>query len=138
MNQLSGRLTVFFEEPFWVGVFERAEGGKLFACKVTFGAQPGDNEVYAFILCHYDQLHFSPPVKAPERRMKENPKRIRRQARRLLQAAGSGTKSQQALQRQREEAAVLRKSTSRQRRKAEKQRQFEERQQKRREKHRGR
>ena len=30
-------LTVFFDNPFWVGVFERVEGGKLSACKVTFG-----------------------------------------------------------------------------------------------------
>ena len=26
MDEYSGRLTVFFEEPFWVGVFERAQG----------------------------------------------------------------------------------------------------------------
>ncbi len=30
-------LTVFFEDPFWVGVFERIEDGKLSVCKVTFG-----------------------------------------------------------------------------------------------------
>ena len=36
------RLTVFFEAPFWVGVFERFEGGTLSVCKVTFGAEPKD------------------------------------------------------------------------------------------------
>lgn len=35
---VSGKLTVFFEDPFWVGVFERVSEGKLSACKVTFGA----------------------------------------------------------------------------------------------------
>lgn len=30
------RLTVFFEAPFWVGVFERFEGGTLSVCKITF------------------------------------------------------------------------------------------------------
>ena len=38
MDRVSGKLTVFFEEPFWVGVFERVSDGKLSVCKVTFGA----------------------------------------------------------------------------------------------------
>ena len=47
---VSGTLTVFFEEPFWVGVFERVSGGKLSVCKVTFGAEPKDYETYDFVL----------------------------------------------------------------------------------------
>ena len=35
MNKVSDRLTVFFEEPFWIGVFERISEGKLSVCKVT-------------------------------------------------------------------------------------------------------
>ena len=42
MDKVSGRLTVFFEEPFWIGVFERISEGKLSVCKVTFGAEPKD------------------------------------------------------------------------------------------------
>lgn len=29
MSTSIGKLTVFFEEPFWVGVFERIENGKV-------------------------------------------------------------------------------------------------------------
>ena len=29
MDKVSGKLTVFFEDPFWVGVFEHIEDGKL-------------------------------------------------------------------------------------------------------------
>ena len=58
----TGKLTVYFEDPFWVGVFERIEGGKLSVCKVTFGAEPKDYEVWAFVLKSYDQLKFSPSV----------------------------------------------------------------------------
>ena len=36
MDKASGKLTVYFEEPFWVGVFERIEDGKLSVAKVTF------------------------------------------------------------------------------------------------------
>ena len=31
MDKVNGKLTVFFEEPFWVGIFERIEDGKLSA-----------------------------------------------------------------------------------------------------------
>ena len=50
MDKVSCRLTVFFEEPFWIGVFERISEGKLSVCKVTFGAEPKDYEVYDFVL----------------------------------------------------------------------------------------
>ncbi len=50
MDKVSGRLTVFFEEPFWVGVFECVSDGKLSVCKVTFGAEPKDYEIYDFVL----------------------------------------------------------------------------------------
>ena len=29
MDKVSGKLTVFFEGPFWVGVFERVTKGRL-------------------------------------------------------------------------------------------------------------
>ena len=50
MDKVSGRLTVFFEAPFWVGVFECISDGKLSVCKVTFGAEPKDYEVCDFVL----------------------------------------------------------------------------------------
>ena len=40
MDKTNGKLTVYFEEPFWVGVFERIEDGKLSVAKVIFGAEP--------------------------------------------------------------------------------------------------
>ena len=35
-------LTVFFENPFWVGVYERIDGDRYEVCKITFGAEPKD------------------------------------------------------------------------------------------------
>ena len=35
MDKVSGKLTVYFEEPFWVGVFERIESGKLSVATVS-------------------------------------------------------------------------------------------------------
>ena len=39
MDKVIGRLTVFFEDPFWVGVFERIENGRLSVAKVNIGVQ---------------------------------------------------------------------------------------------------
>ena len=48
MDKVNGKLTVYFEEPFWVGIFERIEDGKLSVAKVTFGAEPKDYEVQEY------------------------------------------------------------------------------------------
>ena len=137
MDAESGKLTVFFEEPFWVGVFERISGGKLSVCKVTFGAEPRDQEVFDFILKHYWELTFSPTVKTEVRQRADNPKRRQRSAKKELQTLGVGTRSQQALQKQREERKTEKKQVSRERQQAEKARQFTLKQQKQRAKHRG-
>ena len=137
MEQASGKLTVFFEPPFWVGVFERIEGGKLTVSKVTFGAEPKDYEVYEFILHHYYELKFSPPVSTDINQVADNPKRRQKNARKQLQNSGVGTKSQQALQLQLQELKTERKQKNKEQREAEKQRQFDLKQQKRKKKHRG-
>ena len=138
MDKAAGRLTVFFEEPFWVGVFERISEGKLSVCKVTFGAEPKDYEVYEFVLKNYCRLRFSPAVAADVKEAGRNPKRIQREVRRQEQNTGTGTKAQQALKLQQEQLKMERKTVSRERREAEKQRQFQLKQQKKKEKHRGR
>ena len=134
----STKLTVFFEAPFWIGVFERIERRKLSVCKVVFGAEPKDYEVWEYLLKNYSRLRFSPSVETVVKKESVNPKRLQRQIRKETAATGIGTKSQQALQMQREENKLVRKALSRKQREAEKQRQFELKQQKRKEKHRGR
>lgn len=137
MSDGIGTLTVYFEDPFWVGVFERIEAGKLSVCKVTFGGEPKDYEVWDFVLRNYDKLKFSPAVEAERKRSASNPKRQQRNAKKQLQAIGVGTKSQQALAAQREELKTVRKKLSREQKEAEQQRRFDKKQQKRKEKHRG-
>ena len=138
MDKVSGKLTVFFEEPFWVGVFERVSDGKLSVCKVTFGAEPKDYEVYDFVLKNYYRLRFSPAVATDVKEAGRNPKRVQRKVQKQVQNIGIGTKSQQALKLQQEQLKIERKIMSREQREAEKERQFELKQQKRKEKHRGR
>ena len=88
------KLTIYFEEPFWVGVFEELDGGKLSVCKVTFGAEPTDAQVWEFILSKYRRLQFSAPVKAEQKQKADNPKRRQRNARKQMEGSGISTKSQ--------------------------------------------
>ncbi len=138
MEKTISKLTVFFEEPFWVGVCERECSGRYEVCKITFGAEPKDYEVYDFMLKNYDRLRFSPSLEAEvvaDKRI--NPKRMQRKINKQLDSAGIGTKAQQALKLQQEQGKLERKVRSRQQREAEQERQFELRQEKRKEKHRG-
>ena len=125
MDKVSGRLTVFFEDPFWVGVFECISDGELSVCKVTFGAEPKDYEVYDFVLKNYYQLRFSPVVATDVKETGRNPKQIQREVRKQVQNTGIGTKSQQAFELQQEQLKTERKTVSREQREVEKQRQFE-------------
>ncbi len=138
MSTITGKLTVFFENPFWVGIFERFENGKLSAAKITFGAQPREQEIYEFILKHYWELQFSPAVSAINKETKKNPKRIQRDIRKQLSATGTGTKSQQALQLQHEQYKQQRQIKSRELKESEARHQYELKVQKRKEKHKGR
>lgn len=138
MDRGKAGLTVFFEGPFWVGVFEHVEDGKLSVCRVVFGSEPRDYEVWDFVLRNYYSLKFSPAVPVAVKDGKVNPKRRQREAGRQTLQTGIGTRSQQALQMQKEERKTERRQASREQKEAEKRRMFELKQQKRKEKHRGR
>ena len=97
-------LTVFFEAPFWVGIFEDVENGKLKVCKVVFGAEPRDYDIYELILKDYYNLKFGKPMDAATRHVKHpNPKRMNREIGKTLQKQGVGTKAQRAVSLAREE-----------------------------------
>ena len=138
MRKTCSRLIVLFEDPFWIGICEREYESRYEVCKITFGAEPKDYEVYDFILKNYHKLRFSPSLETATMAEKRiNPKRMRREIDKHLQNTGIGTKAQQALKLQKEQVKSERRSHSRMQREAEKERQFELRQEKRKEKHRG-
>lgn len=137
MGKVSLVLTVYFEEPFWVGVFEETCRGKLSAARVVFGAEPKDAEVYEYFLKHHKDLKFSPAVATVAGKTIQNPKRMQREARKATASKGIGTRSQQAIKLQQEQNKLERKTRSREQKEAEKERQFELRQLKKSEKHKG-
>jgi len=138
VQKIESKLTIYFDDPFWVGVYERISDGLLEVCKITFGAEPKDYEIYEYLLQNWHLLRFSPPIRANEKPdAKINPKRMQRAIKKQLETQGIGTKSQQALKLQHEENKIIRKEKSREQRVAEKRMQFELRQQKKKQKHKG-
>lgn len=131
------RLTVYFDSPFWVGVFERIEQEQLSVCKITFGAEPKDYDILEFVLKNYSQIKFSQSVDVKVKKESKNPKRIQREVRKQTAQSGIGTKSQQALQQQREENKLAKKVIRKQKQEEKMQRMYDLRQQKRKEKHKG-
>lgn len=138
MDRVFVAVTVMFEEPFWVLVFERTEDNKLSVCKVTVGAEPKDYEVQEFLLTHYCRLRFSPAVETVVKEVHMNPKRRQREVHKKVKDTGIGTKSQQALKLQQEEMKTERRIFSKEQKELERMRRFELKQQKKKEKHRGR
>lgn len=138
MSIAKAQLTVLFEDPFWIGLYEREDPAGYQVCRIVFGGEPRDQEVYGYLLTHWRALRFSPRLAGqgiPDRH--QNPKRRQREIQRETRPSGIGTKAQQALKLQQEQGKQARTVRSRQQRDAEETRKFQLRQEKRREKHRG-
>lgn len=100
MKISSLKISVVFEDPFWIGVFEKTAKDGYSVAKVTFGAEPTDQEVHQFILQHYDALKFSPPLreKSEEKNLKlGNFKRRQRDVKKELKKAEHISKAHAAL-----------------------------------------
>ena len=77
MDKVNGKLTVYFEEPFWVGVFERIEDGKLSDGKLMKGNISAEPKDYSGIYSkYYFSLKFSPAVETVVKDIKRNPERM--------------------------------------------------------------
>lgn len=140
MQKTRSVLTVYFEAPYWVGIYERHTGGQLTVCKIVFGAEPKDYEVYQCLLDNWHRLAFSPPVQDDETQAAEkrpNPKRAMRDISKQMHTTGVGTKAQQAMQLQREAGKEARKKKTRQQREEESEKQFTMKQAKKKQKHKG-
>ena len=128
-----------FENPFWIGLYERFDNGTYEVCKITFGAEPKDYEIYDYLLQNWHKLKFSPPIKTDKTKdRKINPKRMQLEINSQLEDKGIGTKAQQALQLQREQSKVEKRARTKEQKEAEKERQYALRQEKKKAKHRGR
>lgn len=136
---MEGKGTIFFEDPFWVGIFERSDEHGYAVARHVFGSEPSEAELYQFVLNEYQRLEFSPAgPQPPEAAGPDNFKRRQRQARRQMKAEGAGTWAQRALQAELERRKEIRSSQSKEERQAQAQLKFSQRQERKKRKHRGR
>ncbi|RSN01891.1 DUF2992 domain-containing protein [Nonomuraea sp. WAC 01424] len=95
-------LSVYLDGPFWVGVLEVAEGGRLRATRFTLGSEPTDPELHEFLMRHgvalREQAHAAPAVAAAERPKRVTPKRAAKlAARAAAQVSVRSTAAQEAM-----------------------------------------
>lgn len=138
MDKVSITLKIFFEDPFWIGLFESILDDQLSVCKVTFFSEPSDQEIYEWIIRKYSLLKFSPKVKTVVKKMSDNPKRRQREAKKLSHQLKIGTKSQQALKLQHEQLVSEKKELKKRNEKQQKEFQYQLKKEKHKAKHRGR
>jgi hypothetical protein len=135
---MEGKLTVYFEDPFWVGVFEREDETGYCVSRVVFGSEPTDVELYEYVQREYAHLSFSQPVKDHIRIFRKKKfKRVQREVRKEVYEDGVGTKAQQAMKLQTELNKKEHQVISRERREEEKALRFQAKQEKKKQKHRG-
>jgi hypothetical protein len=140
LNFVEGRLTVLFEDPFWVGIFERSSPDGYSAARLVLGAEPADADLYQIVLQRFIGLRFSQPstelaTDGPPREI--NFKRRQRQARILQVQARPGARARQALHAELERNKKTRKETGKAEQDALESHKFHVRQEKHKEKHRG-
>ncbi|HPG34433.1 MAG TPA: YjdF family protein [Lentimicrobium sp.] len=93
--------TVYFENPYWVGVIEHTVDEVYSVARIVFGPEPTDAEILEYLSRNYpNNVRFSKPVDYSEEvpRFKSgNPKRRQREAARLLGQQGTSTKAQETI-----------------------------------------
>ncbi len=138
MQIIVSNFTVLFEDPFWIGLFELECENEYSICKIVFGSEPKDYDVYDFVLKKWNKIStYKMDNEIPSISKNINPKRMRRMINKQLQNTSIGTKAQRALKLQHEQNKKERKTYNREKIKDEKDRKFNLKQQKRKQKHRG-
>lgn len=134
------KLTVRFEDPFWVGIIEVEDEGGYRVARHVFGAEPTTPEVLRFVCDKWRELRFTDGIQVQvEQAKRVNPKRLRRMIEKEIRSsARRGTKAQQALAEQREAAKGESEALSRARREERRRERFAKKTEKRKQKHRGR
>lgn len=135
------KATIFYENRFWVGTFERTDKEGYAVARHIFGSEPSDPEIYDFVLNHYHELQFGQLKEVSIQIQRMNPKRVQREVRRemerMKETARPSTLAQDYMREELEMKKKERSSISSAEKQARKDEQFAMKQEKRKEKHRG-
>jgi hypothetical protein len=120
--------TVFFEDPFWVGVLEIDAPDGVRAARHVFGAEPTNPELMAFACRGFETLldqALAAPAVPPHKVRRPNPvnpKRLARAAAKEQSARPVSTAAQEALSRGYEESKAESRAAGKRRRATENER----------------
>lgn len=92
-------LTIIFDQPFYVGIFERRTGNTYEVSKINLGtSEPRDSLIYELLIENWNRVRFNAVNIANNERIqkKVNPKRMQRLAKKALKS-GLSTKAQEAV-----------------------------------------
>lgn len=133
------KLTICFEDPFWIGLVETEDEGSYHVARHVFGPEPTQPEVEKFIAERWRDLRFTAELQVEKRGgSKINPKRMRRIIEREIAAnARRGTKAQQAIAEDYEAKKLDRKAETKAQKQAREKAAYEQKCAKRKQKHRG-
>jgi hypothetical protein len=77
---MSINFTLFFEDPFWIGLLVISDIDFTSYSRIVFGGEPTEIELYSYLKTHFNSLEFiTNSTVIPERRTIRNPKRRQRE-----------------------------------------------------------
>lgn len=98
-NRNSLSLTIIFDQPFYVGIFERRTGNTYEVSKINLGtSEPHDSLIYELLIENWHHVRFNTVNITNNARIqkKVNPKRMQRLAKKASKS-GLSTKAQEAV-----------------------------------------
>jgi len=101
--------TVFFEDPFWVGILEENYDQKDYMAKHIFGAEPSNSELIQFYIYELEKLKKIKISESKIETKKTSFKKSLNKSKKLQNKKNTGTKSQNLFQRALEEIMDMKK-----------------------------
>ncbi|MBA5813326.1 YjdF family protein [Leuconostoc lactis] len=98
-NNNSLSLTIIFDQPFYIGVFERKTGDVYEVSKINLGtSEPRDSLIYELLIENWHHVRFNTVNIANNEQIQKkiSPKRMQRLAKKDLKS-GLSTKAQEAV-----------------------------------------
>jgi len=101
--------TIFFEDPFWVGILEENYNGINYMGKHIFGAEPTNSELLRFYIYEFEKIKILKISETDIETKKMNFKKSLNKSKKMQNKIGIGTKSQNLFKMAFEETMGIRK-----------------------------
>jgi len=94
IKPITSTFTIFFEDPFWVGVLEENYNGKDYMGKHIFGAEPSNSELLQFYIYEFENINKIKISETNIETKKMKYKKAINKSKKMQNKIGVGTKSQ--------------------------------------------